>query len=132
VKRKSEVELRKRGAEGQLSAPVTIGVLLVAFALVSLPAMQPSPGPMVVAASAAALQTQPPPAPTQPKQLEGFVRADQLPQREELPAAPLVMAAYAVAWTAIFLYVWSIWHRLNRVEREMADVSRRFQTDARR
>jgi CcmD family protein len=46
--------------------------------------------------------------------------------QEQLPAAPLVMAAYAVAWVAVFLYVWSIWRRLTRVEREVADVSRRL------
>ncbi len=57
---------------------------------------------------------------------EGFVPIDQLNQQmEQLPAAPLVMAAYAVAWLAIFGYVWSIWQRLVKVEREIADVSRR-------
>jgi CcmD family protein len=57
---------------------------------------------------------------------EGFVPIDQLNQQmEQLPAAPLVMAAYAVAWLGIFGYVWSIWQRLVKVEREIADVSRR-------
>jgi CcmD family protein len=35
------------------------------------------------------------------------------------------MGAYAIAWIAVFGYLWSIWRRLNRVERELADVSRR-------
>jgi CcmD family protein len=73
-------------------------------------------------------QTQPPPSPAQ----EGFVPIDQLQPKEQLPAAPLVMAAYAVAWVVIFGYVWSIWRRLNRVEREIASVSQRVTGGGRR
>jgi CcmD family protein len=73
-------------------------------------------------------QTQPPPSPAQ----EGFVPIDQLQPKEQLPAAPLVMAAYAVAWLVIFGYVWSIWRRLNQVEREIASVSQRVSGGARR
>jgi CcmD family protein len=36
-----------------------------------------------------------------------------------------VIAAYAVAWIAVFGYLWSIWQRLERVERDLAEVSRR-------
>ena len=68
-----------------------------------------------------AAQTQQPPEPP-----EGFVPASSLPQQEELPAAPLVVAAYAVAWVAVFGYLWSIWQRLGRVEKELAEVSRRI------
>lgn len=46
-------------------------------------------------------------------------------ETERLPAAPLVMSAYAVAWTAIFLYIWSLWRRLSRVERELEQLSQR-------
>lgn len=56
---------------------------------------------------------------------EGFVPVDQLPGQEELPAAPLVAAAYGVAWAAVLIYLFSIWKRLAAVEREMADVARR-------
>lgn len=56
---------------------------------------------------------------------EGFVPVDQLPGQEELPAAPLVAGAYAVAWAAVLIYLFSIWKRLAAVEREMADVARR-------
>jgi CcmD family protein len=56
---------------------------------------------------------------------EGFVPVDQLPGQEELPAAPLVAAAYGVAWAAVLIYLFSIWRRLAAVEREMADVARR-------
>jgi CcmD family protein len=68
-----------------------------------------------------AVQTQPPTSPAQ----EGFVPIDQLQPKEQLPAAPLVMAAYGVAWVVIFGYVWSIWRRLSRVEQEIASVRQR-------
>lgn len=62
----------------------------------------------------------------------GFVPVENLPAQEQLPAAPLVMAAYAVAWVAVFLYLWSIWQRLGRVERDIAEVSRRIDAGSRR
>jgi CcmD family protein len=74
-----------------------------------------------VAGVPAAAWGQPPPSPAQ----EGFVPIDQLQPKEQLPAAPLVMAAYAVAWLVIFGYVWTIWRRLSRVEQEIASVSQR-------
>jgi CcmD family protein len=57
---------------------------------------------------------------------EGFVPIDQLAPKEQLPAAPLVMAAYAVAWVVIFGYVWSIWRRLGAVEQDLAAVRQRI------
>lgn len=72
-------------------------------------------------AAAAAGEGQPPPSPAQ----EGFVPIDQIQQKEQLPAAPLVMAAYAAAWLVIFGYVWSIWRRLSQVEQEMASLTQR-------
>jgi CcmD family protein len=83
----------------------------------------------VVSGGAGAAAAQPPPA--SPGQ-EGFVPIDQLPPDEELPAAPLLVAAYAVAWLAVFGYLWSIWRRLARVERELADVTRRVEAGGRR
>jgi CcmD family protein len=55
-----------------------------------------------------------------------FVPLDSLPPDEQLPAAPLVLAAYAMAWMIVLLYLWSIWQRLGRVEREMREVSARL------
>jgi CcmD family protein len=66
----------------------------------------------------------------QPPAHEGFVPVDQLPGQEQLPAAPLVAAAYGVAWAVVLLYVWSLWRRLARVERELADVARRIESGA--
>jgi CcmD family protein len=63
---------------------------------------------------------------------QGFVPVKNVPQQEQLPAAPLVMTAYAVAWVVLVLYLWSIWRRLAGVEREMAAVGRRLEPGARR
>jgi CcmD family protein len=63
---------------------------------------------------------------------DGFLPMDQLPPQEQLPAARLVIAAYAVAWLAIFGYLWTIGQRLGRVEREIAAVSRRVEGGGRR
>jgi CcmD family protein len=68
----------------------------------------------------------------QPPQQEGFVPVDQLPGQEELPATPLVAAAYGVAWAAVLVYLLTIWRRLAAVEREMADVARRLDAGGRR
>lgn len=54
-----------------------------------------------------------------------FVPVKTLPQQEQLPAAPLLMAAYAFVWVALLAYVWTIWRRLLRVEREMKELSLR-------
>jgi CcmD family protein len=71
-----------------------------------------------------------PPKPT-PAQ-EGFVPIEDLPAQDQLPAARLLMTAYAVAWLAVFGYLWSIWQRLGRVEREIAAVNRRVEAGSRR
>jgi len=54
-----------------------------------------------------------------------FVPADTLPQ-EVLPATPFVFAAYAFVWLALLVYVFVLWRRMGRVERELADLSARL------
>ncbi len=67
-------------------------------------------------------------AQAQPAQ-EEFVPIDDLPPEDQLPAAPLLVAAYIFVWLAIFAYLWSIWRRLLKVERELTDLSRRAATE---
>ena len=75
---------------------------------------------LLIALPALAMQQQPPSPP------DGFVPASSLPGQEQLPAAPLVIVAYAVVWLLVLGYLWSIWSRLARAERELADVNRRL------
>jgi CcmD family protein len=79
-----------------------------------------------LAVGVGAAAAQPPAAPQ-----EGFVPIDKLPTAEQLPAAPLLIGAYAFAWVAVLLYVWSVWRRLDRVERELREVARRLEPGAR-
>ena len=83
---------------------------------------------LVMVAAVPAHAWQPPTTAAQ----EGFVPVDQLPPDEVVPAAPLLIAAYAVAWVAVLLYLWSIWRRLGRVERDIGEVNRRIDAGARR
>ena len=43
-----------------------------------------------------------------------------------LPAAPLLLTAYGVAWLVILVYMWSIWRRLTRVEGDLTSALRRI------
>jgi len=50
---------------------------------------------------------------------------------EPLPAAPLVYFAYAFVWGALILYVFVLWRRVSKVERELADLNGRLQSGKR-
>jgi CcmD family protein len=54
-----------------------------------------------------------------------FVPVSQLPAAEQVPAAPLVIAAYAFVWVAVLFYVWTVWRRVNKVEADMQTLARR-------
>jgi CcmD family protein len=54
-----------------------------------------------------------------------FVPVRSLPQQEQLPAAPLLVAAYAFVWAVLLVYVWTIWRRLVKVEREIQQLASR-------
>ena len=47
---------------------------------------------------------------------------------EQLPATPLVFAAYAAVWVALLIYMLSLWRRIGRLERELADVHARLES----
>jgi CcmD family protein len=56
--------------------------------------------------------------------------ADQA-QQEHLPATPLVFSAYGFVWVALATYVFTLWRRVGRVERELADVTSRLEAKRR-
>lgn len=58
---------------------------------------------------------QPPPKPAQ----EEFVPIDQLPAEAELPAAPMVIAAYTFVWAAFVIYIFSLVKRVKRLEADL-------------
>jgi CcmD family protein len=64
----------------------------------------------------------------QPEQQNEFIPIDQLPPQDQLPAAPLLIAAYAIVMLALFVYVVSVARRLGSVQRELerleADMKR--------
>ena len=54
-----------------------------------------------------------------------FVPVNELPPADQLRAAPLLITAYAFVWVAVLFYVWTIWRRLNKVEKDMQALARR-------
>lgn len=62
---------------------------------------------------------------------DGFVPASSLPPGQELPAAPLVLASYASFLLLMMFYLWTIWRRIGKVEKELQDLQRRQGTGAR-
>ena len=63
---------------------------------------------------------QPPPEPQ-----EGFVPASSLPPGEQMPAAPFLIGSYSFFLLLMMFYLWTIWRRINRVEKEIRDLERR-------
>lgn len=55
----------------------------------------------------------------QPQQQDEFVPIEQLPPQDQLPAAPLLVAAYSFVVLALFAYVLSVARRLGSVQREL-------------
>ena len=64
----------------------------------------------------------------QPKQQEDFTPIDQLPPQEQLPAAPLLVGAYAFVLLMLFGYVVMVSRRLSTIRSEVdrldADLKR--------
>jgi CcmD family protein len=77
---------------------------------------------MVVLSGAFAIHAQ-----EQPRQLPPpeFVPVEGDPQGEQIPAMPLLGAAYGFIWVGLLGYVWSIARRLKTVEAELADLESR-------
>jgi len=94
-----------------------IARLKPAAALVAAAALLAVPTGAAATASASSSQPQPP--------QEEFVPIDQVPPEDRLPAAPLLVAAYAVVWVVVFGYLWSIRRRASALDRDLAELSRR-------
>jgi CcmD family protein len=63
---------------------------------------------------------------SQPPAAQGeFVPATPGTATEQLPAAPLLIAAYGFVWIAAMGYVWTIARRLNNVEEELRTLERK-------
>lgn len=64
----------------------------------------------------------------QPKQQEQFIPIDQLPPQEQLPAAPLLVGAYAFVLLMLFGYLVMVSRRLTTIRSEVdrldADLKR--------
>lgn len=58
----------------------------------------------------------------QPAQSE-FKPVTEIPASEQLPSAPLVIAAYAFIWLAFVFYAWTMWRKLGKVEQELQTLS---------
>ena len=54
-----------------------------------------------------------------PEQQEEFIPIDELPAQDQLPAAPLLVAAYSFVVLALFGYVVSVARRMAVVQREL-------------
>lgn len=54
-----------------------------------------------------------------------FVPLNELPPTEQMPAAPLLVAAYAFFLVLMVFYVWTIWRRINKVEADMKALEAR-------
>jgi CcmD family protein len=63
-----------------------------------------------------------------PRQQEEFTPIDQLPPQEQLPAAPLLIGAYAFVVLVLFGYMFMVARRLTTIQREVD----RLDTDLRR
>jgi CcmD family protein len=64
-------------------------------------------------------------AEAQPKPPADFVPVENAPPGEQIPAMPLLGAAYGFIWVGVFGYVWSLSRRLQKVEAELADLESR-------
>ena len=50
------------------------------------------------------------------------------PVTEQIPAAPLVISSYAFFLVLLFVYLWTIWRRIGKVEQDMQNLERRQET----
>ena len=62
----------------------------------------------------------------QPPGQDQFVPVKELPPSEQMPAAPLLITAYAVFLILVVFYLWTIRRRLNKVDADMRALEQRM------
>ena len=62
--------------------------------------------------------------PAKPAAQDEFVPIDELPPQEQVPAAPMVVAAYSFVWIAFLAYVLSLVKRIRKVETYIAALEK--------
>lgn len=73
------------------------------------------------------MQATPPPAAAPPPAAQDeFVPISQLPPDEQIPAAPLLIGAYALVWIILAVYVWTLWRRFLRAEQDVRSLASRL------
>jgi CcmD family protein len=77
------------------------------------------------------MQATPPPAaprtaPERQAAQDEFVPISELPADEKIPAAPLLITAYAVVWIVLAVYVWTLWRRFLRAEQDLKTLASRM------
>lgn len=58
------------------------------------------------------------------------VSPDEL-QHEQIPAAPLVLTAYAFVWIAFMVYVFTLWRRMRRIDVDLQALASKVKGSAR-
>ena len=81
---------------------------------VAIAAVSTTPSALVSAAQPAAAQTVP----------DGFEPVTEIPPEEQIPAKPLVAAAYGFIWLAMLVYVGLLWRRLGVVQKDIDALKR--------
>lgn len=59
---------------------------------------------------------------TQTQTPDGFIAGAQTAATENLPAPPLIYAAYGGIWLVLLLYIFMLWRKLQRVEKDLRDL----------
>jgi CcmD family protein len=63
--------------------------------------------------------------PPRPPPQDEYVPLDKLPPQQELPAAPMVVAAYSFVWIAFLGYMFLLVKRVQRVEADLRELEQR-------
>ena len=59
---------------------------------------------------------------TQTQTPDGFIAGAQTAATENLPATPLLYMAYGGIWLVLLLYVFMLWRKLQRVEKDLRQL----------